>query len=83
MIQYILILFVSANLISCNSSKTIVQETNLSASYESWVAGVRGGGSGINFYVNLKTTLSEEIELKKVFLEGTKCHLKNKTHYIS
>ena len=70
MIQYILILFVSATLISCNSTEIIAQENNLSASYETWVAGVRGGGSGVNFYVNLKTELSEEIELKKVIFRG-------------
>lgn len=70
MIHYILTLFISATLLSCNATQTIVQENNLSASYESWVAGVRGGGSGINFYVDLKTELSEEIELKKVIFRG-------------
>lgn len=70
MIQYILYLFIATTLISCNSTETIVQENNLSASYETWVAGVRGGGSGINFYVDLKTELSEEIELKKVIFRG-------------
>lgn len=70
MIQYILYLFFATTLISCNTTETIVQENNLSASYETWVAGVRGGGSGINFYVDLKTELSEEIELKKVIFRG-------------
>ena len=70
MIQYILYLFIATTLISCNSTETIVQENNLSASYETWVAGVRGGGSGINFYVDLKTELSKEIELKKVIFRG-------------
>jgi len=70
MIQYILYLFFATTLISCNSTETIVQENNLSASYETWVAGVRGGGSGINFYVDLKTELSKEIELKKVIFRG-------------
>jgi len=70
MIQYILYLFFATTLISCSSTETIVQENNLSASYETWVAGVRGGGSGINFYVDLKTELSEEIELKKVIFRG-------------
>jgi hypothetical protein len=70
MIQYILSIFVGATLISCNTTETIAQENNLSASYETWVAGVRGGGSGINFYVDLKTELSEEIELKKVIFRG-------------
>ena len=70
MIQYILYLFFATTLISCSSTETIVQENNLSTSYETWVAGVRGGGSGINFYVDLKTELSEEIELKKVIFRG-------------
>ena len=70
MIQYILYIFFATTLISCSSTETIVQENNLSTSYETWVAGVRGGGSGINFYVDLKTELSEEIELKKVIFRG-------------
>ena len=70
MIQYILSIFVGATLISCNTTETIAQENNLSASYETWVAGVRGGGSGINFYLELKSELSEEIELKKVIFRG-------------
>ena len=70
MIQYILLIVVGTTLISCSSTETIVQENNLSTSYETWVAGVRGGGSGINFYVDLKTELSEEIELKKVIFRG-------------
>lgn len=70
MIHYILTLFISATLLSCNTTQTIAQENNLSASYESWVAGVRGGGSGINFYIDLKTELNEDIELKKVIFKG-------------
>ena len=70
MIQYVLTIFFATTLISCNTTETIVQENNLSTSYETWVAGVRGGGSGINFYVDLKTELSEEIELKKVIFRG-------------
>ena len=59
MIQYILSLFICVTLISCNSTEKIVLENKLSTSYETWVAGVRGGGSGINFYVDLKTPLSK------------------------
>lgn len=66
--QLLLLLF-SITMISCSSQKKALQE-NLQASYETWVAGVRGGGSGINFYVDLKTPLSKEIELKKVIFRG-------------
>ena len=55
---------------SCSCQDKIVNESSIIASYETWVAGVRGGGSGINFYVDLKTELSEEIELKKVIFRG-------------
>lgn len=70
MIQCILYIFFATTLISCNSTETIVQENNLSASYQTWVAGVRGGGSGINFYVDLTSELPTHIELKRVIFRG-------------
>ena len=70
MIQYILLIVVGATLISCNTTETIAQENNLLASYETWVAGVRGGGSGINFNVEFKSELPSNIELKKVIFRG-------------
>ncbi len=65
----LLLFLFSVTIISCSSQKKVIQET-LQTSYETWVAGVRGGGSGINFYVELKTELSKEIELKKVIFRG-------------
>ena len=56
-------------MISSSSQLKALLET-LQTSYETWVAGVRGGGSGINFYVDLKTPLNKEIELKKVIFRG-------------
>ena len=70
MIQYVLTIFFATTLISCNTTETIVQEKNLSSSYETWVAGVRGGGSGINFYVDLTSELPTHIELKRVIFRG-------------
>lgn len=54
----------------CSSQEQAVLENNMKVSYETWVAGVRGGGSGIHFYVDLKTPLHKEIELKKVIFRG-------------
>ncbi len=65
----LLLLVFSITIISCSSQKKVIQ-SNIETSYETWVAGVRGGGSGINFYVDLKTPLSKEIELKKVIFRG-------------
>ena len=55
---------------SCSSQEQAVQEGNMKTSYETWVAGVRGGGSGIHFYVDFKTALIDQIELKKVVFRG-------------
>lgn len=65
----LLLLVFSITIISCSSQKKVIQST-IQTSYETWVAGVRGGGRGINFYVDLKTPLSKEIELKKVIFRG-------------
>ena len=67
--NYISILFLIL-VTSCSSQDKVIKESAIVASYQGWVAGVRGGGSGINFYVDLKTELSEEIELKKVIFRG-------------
>ncbi|MBP9849388.1 MAG: hypothetical protein KBC58_08105 [Flavobacterium sp.] len=55
---------------SCSSQEKIIKESTISASYETWVAGVRGGGSGINFYLELKSELPSNVELKKVIFRG-------------
>ena len=55
---------------SCSSQDKIIKESAIVASYETWVAGVRGGGSGINFYLELKSELPSNIELKRVIFRG-------------
>jgi len=67
--KQILLLLFPITIISCSSQKKALQET-LQASFETWVAGVRGGGSGIHFYVDFKTALSDQIVLKKVVFRG-------------
>lgn len=34
---------------SCSSQDKIIEASAIEASYQTWVAGVRGGGSGIKF----------------------------------
>ena len=70
MIQYIFYIFFATTLLSCNTTETLVQENNIAASYQGWVAGVRGGGSGVNFYVDLTSELPENVDLKKVIFRG-------------
>ena len=60
----------SSTLFSCNTTEIVAQDNIQSASYQTWVAGVRGGGSGINFNVEFKSELPSNIELKKVIFRG-------------
>ena len=55
---------------SCSSQDKVIKESAIVASYQGWVAGVRGGGSGINFYIDLKSELPANIELKKLIFRG-------------
>lgn len=67
--NYISILFLIL-VTSCSSQDKVIKESTIVASYQSWVAGVRGGGSGINFYIDLKSELPVNIELKKLIFRG-------------
>lgn len=63
---------------SCNSEKKIIEQTNkefLSQDfliseiyYQSWVAGIRGGGSGINIHLTFKEKLPSNVRLKSMQL---------------
>lgn len=64
-IIYISVLFLV--FVSCSSQKELAsnQNDNVEIYYQKWIAGVRGGGSGINIYVNFKTPLEENIIFEK------------------
>lgn len=59
--------------LACNSQKSSMKSSNdniVSATYESWVAGIKGGGSGIGFNVTLKKKLPENTQLLRVIFKG-------------
>lgn len=72
MIVYKLIsLFLSISMFSCGSSKSDVlkldEQTQIKEIYSQyWVAGVRGGGAGIDVYVNLNTPFEDGLVLEKI-----------------
>lgn len=74
MVYKTIILFFSLSFYSCVSSKEVteiidnskLQEAIQEVYFQGWVAGVRGGGGGIGFYVNFKKPLEENITLEKV-----------------
>ncbi|UGS23535.1 hypothetical protein [Flavobacterium channae] len=55
---------------SCSCQEKIVNESRVSAFYQGWTAGVRGGGSGINFNLELKKELPSNVQLKKLVFKG-------------
>jgi hypothetical protein len=67
--NYVSILFLIL-VTSCSSQDRVIKESTISASYQTWVAGVRGGGSGINFYLELISELPSNVELKRVIFRG-------------
>ena len=80
---------------SCNCEKKIIEQTNkefLSQDfpiseiyYQSWVAGIRGGGSGINVHLTFKEKLPSNVLLKSMQLlhyTTFEIDVKEKSQYI-
>lgn len=70
----------------CGSSKEIAyilqEETTfkvVNASYQGWVAGVAGGGSGVNVFFSLYNLDTDKIVVDSIFFRGqkTKVEIKN------
>ncbi len=45
--------------------------------YQSWVAGVRGGGSGLNIYLTLENSSTKNIQLDGIYFKDNYCKLKS------
>ncbi|MFC4738464.1 hypothetical protein ACFO3U_00500 [Flavobacterium ponti] len=63
------VVFILFSIVSCSSSKEVspnLSDNIESVYYQKWMAGVQGGGSGINFHVNLNLPLEENSKLEKV-----------------
>jgi hypothetical protein len=79
--QLIAIVFVMTGFSNCAGSKKLQQEAPFTMGtvyYEKWVAGVKGGGSGINLGMTL-TKLPEDIVLDSVYFRGMKAPLVKET----
>lgn len=71
--KHLFFIIVVMTFFSCKSLKQLSDEVVplFDAIYfEKWVAGVRGGGTGIHFYVIFKTPLPADIQLQKVDFKG-------------
>lgn len=63
--------FLSISMLSCGRCKSdmrkLDEQTQIKEIYsQSWVAGVRGGGAGIDVYVNLNTPFEDGLILEKI-----------------
>ena len=58
------------SLFSCSTVKEIKQDTSMmkiqEVYFQKWVAGIQGGGSGIDVYINLEKPLEEGVSLNKI-----------------
>jgi GH18 family chitinase len=78
------ILLFSLFTFSCNCEKKTIEQANKEMInqdfpiseiyYQSWVAGVRGGGSGINVHITFKDKLPTDVKLTKVQLLNYTTH---------
>jgi hypothetical protein len=93
MIYKIITLFFSLSFFSCGTCKEAIQSTEKiqlqeeiqEVYFQGWVAGVRGGGAGIGFYVNFKNPLKDNITLEKVHFRTYEASFNkvNDTNYIA
>lgn len=64
---------------SCSTAQKLQKTTPMSFGNvycQSWVAGIQGGGSGINLFVPLQSELPEGIQLDSVYFRGRVTNLK-------
>lgn len=85
----VLVVMFLLGLVSCATNKEKNEVINLDeikeVYYQKWIAGVQGGGSGIDFFVILKQPLSAEIVLEKLQFENIEVPFKklSPTSYVA
>jgi len=72
------VLFLMLILVGCSNQFNLEKNSHLvfkESYYQSWVAGVRGGGSGINIHLTLKNNLKKNTELEGIYFKQKYCKL--------
>ena len=68
-----LLVLIMASFSHCSSAQKLQKEPPVNiiqAYYQSWVAGVEGGGSGINLYIEIDQSITKNIEFDSVYFRG-------------
>ncbi len=71
-ISILVITLIMVNFSSCSSAQKLQEETPFSigeVSSQKWVAGVQGGGAGINVFIPI-SEIEENIEMKGLYYHG-------------
>ncbi|RTY95947.1 hypothetical protein [Flavobacterium sp. GT3R68] len=81
-----LILLFTSVFVSCHSQKEAAKAMKATIGetyFQNWVAGVRGGGSGTNFYIQCKKPVPKQIILKALYFRDKKSpiHKDSETEY--
>ena len=81
-----LLLSIMANFLNCASSQSLEKSIPLEIGdvyFQNWVAGVKGGGSGVNLFIPIISN-TNNIILDSVYFRGkkVKLELKNNTLYV-
>ncbi|RMB63272.1 hypothetical protein EAX61_02430 [Dokdonia sinensis] len=70
-LKLIFILFISISMSQCGSSQQAPLEVPFNGGnsyYETWIAGVQGGGSGVNLFLDFKN-VPEDVILKEAYFQ--------------
>lgn len=75
-------LFFALSFSQCSSSKKILESAPVTLGevyFQSWVAGVQGGGSGINLFIPIGESSQSSMVLDSVYFRGKVAKLETKT----
>ena len=73
-----LLLFFMLLSLGCSNQYKFKKNPNLvfeESYYESWVAGVKGGGSGLNIHLTLEKKLKKNLEIEGIYFKQKYCKL--------
>lgn len=71
-------LFLIVISLGCSNQFNFKKNSNLvfeESYYQSWVAGVKGGGSGLNIHLTLERKLNKNLEIKGIYFKQHYCNL--------
>ena len=68
-----LMIIIMTSFSHCSSAQKLQKEAPVTIGkvyYQHWVAGIQSGGSGVNLFIPVKESLTEDVQLDSVFFKG-------------